>query len=358
MKIFEMMEKEGHEQVHFLQEKSSGLKAIIAIHDTTLGPALGGCRMWKYDTEDEALTDALRLSKGMTYKSGVSGVDFGGGKTVIWGDPMKDKNEGLFRALGRFLESMGGRYSTGTDVGTTYDDFVIAAKETQFVGALPEAYGGSGDSSVITAYGTWRGMKASAKIAYGSDSLEGLTVAVQGVGKVGGKLVGHLMDEGAKVIISDVVEEYIERVKEQYPEVTVVAPEEIMFVDCDIFSPNALGAIINDETIDKIKCKVIAGAANNQLAEPRHGEILRDKGIFYAPDYVINAGGLIQVADEANAVTGYNKERAFAHASQIYEMILNVAKVADERNIPTYKAADVIVEERIERVARVKRILK
>ncbi len=352
MKIFEQMEKEGHEQVMFMQENASGLKAIIVIHDTTLGPALGGCRMWKYDSEDDAVRDGLRLSKGMTYKSGAAGVDFGGGKTVIFGDPTKDKNEGLFRALGRFLESMGGRYSTGTDVGTTPYDFVIASKETQFVGALPEAWGGSGDSSIITAFGTWKGIKASAKVKYGTDSLEGLTVAVQGVGKVGGKLVGLLIDEGAKVIVADVVEKNVEMVTSQY-DVEVVSPEEIMFVDCDIFSPNALGAIINDETIEKIKCDIVAGAANNQLAEPRHGDILFEKEIFYAPDYVINAGGLIQVADEAE---GYNRDRAFASADLIYDRIMKIAEISKEKNIPTYKAADKMVEDRIALVGQVKRI--
>lgn len=357
MKIFELMEREGHEQVHFLQEKSSGLKAIIAIHDTTLGPALGGCRMWKYDTEDDALYDAIRLSKGMTYKSGAAGVDFGGGKTVIWGDPAKDKSEALFRALGRFVDSFGGRYSTGTDVGTTYDDFVLASKETKHVGALPEEYGGSGDSSVITAFGAWKGLKACAKAVYGTDSLNGLTVAVQGVGKVGGKLVGYLTEEGAKCIITDVVESNITKVKAQYPDVVVVKPEEIYAVECDIFSPNALGAIINDNTIDVLKCKIIGGAANNQLAEKRHGDILHERGIIYAPDYVINAGGLIQVADEAHP-TGYNKDRAFKHASKIYDQILKIAEISKERNIPTYKAADIMVDERIAAVARVKRIKK
>lgn len=357
VKIFELMEKEGHEQVHFLQEKSSGLKAIIAIHDTTLGPALGGCRMWPYATEDEAVMDALRLSKGMTYKSGAAGVDFGGGKTVIWGDPAKDKSEALFRALGRFVDSMGGRYSTGTDVGTTYDDFVMASKETKHVGALPEAYGGSGDSSVITAFGVWKGIKACAKFVYGNDSLNGLTVAVQGVGKVGSKVVGYLMEEGAKCIVSDVNEKYVQMIKEKYPTVTVVSPEEILFVECDILSPNALGAIINDNTIDKIKCKIIGGAANNQLAEKRHGEILHQKGILYAPDYVINAGGLIQVADEAHP-TGYKKDRAFKHAETIYDLILKISQISKERNIPTYLAADHMVDERIAAVAKVKRIKK
>lgn len=356
MKIFEMMEKEGHEQVTFMQEKTSGLKAIICIHDTTLGPAVGGCRMWDYDTEDDALMDGLRLSKGMTYKCAAAGVDHGGGKTVIWGDPAKDKSEALFRALGRFVDGFKGRYSTGTDVGTTYDDFVIASKETEFVGALPVEYGGGGDSSIITAFGAWKGIKAAAKVKFGSDSLEGLKVAVQGVGKVGGKLVGHLIDEGAEVVIADVVEDYINEMTEKY-DVEVVSPDEILFQECDILSPNALGAIINDETIDKLKCKVIAGAANNQLARPEHGDMLEEKGIFYAPDYVVNSGGLIQVADELYP-GGYNKDRAFRHASQIYNWVLEIAEMAEEENIPTYQAADKMVENRIESVAQVKRIHK
>ncbi len=355
MKIFEMMEKEGHEQVMLLQEKSSGFKGIIAIHNTTLGPGLGGCRMWNYETEDDALMDAFRLSKGMTYKSGAAGVDFGGSKTVIWGDPTKDKSEALFRALGRFVESLDGRHTTGTDVGTTADDFVVVSKETSHVCALPEAYGGSGDSSIITAYGAWKGIKACAKVVFGTDSLKGLKIAVQGVGKVGSKLVGHLIEEGAKVVITDVNENYVKLVKEKY-DVEVVQPDEILFVECDILSPNALGAIINDDTIDKIRCKAIGGAANNQLKEPRHGDLLHEKGIFYAPDYVINGGGLIQVADEVGT-GGYSKERAFAKTDEIYGLILKIAEISKARNIPTYKAADIMVDERIESVARVKRIL-
>lgn len=354
MKIFEMMEKEGHEQLMLLQEKSSGFKGIIAIHNTTLGPALGGCRMWKYESEDDAIYDALRLSKGMTYKSGAAGVDFGGGKTVIWGDPTSDKSEALFRTLGRFVESLDGRYSTGTDVGTTFNDFVIAAKETTHVGALPEEYGGSGDSSIITAYGTWKGLKACAKHVYGTESLADLTIAVQGVGKVGAKLVGHLIEEGAKVIVSDVNQSYIDQVTEKY-DVQVVAPEEILFVECDILSPNALGSIINDKTIDRLKCKAIGGAANNQLAETRHGDLLHQRGIFYAPDYVINAGGLIQVADELN-INGYSKDRAFKKADDIYGLILKIGQISKEKDLPTYRAADLMVVERIASVGRVKRI--
>ncbi len=357
MKIFEMMEKEGHEQLIFNQDKTSGLKALIAIHDTTLGPALGGCRMWPYETEEEAIQDVLRLSKGMTYKSGASGCDYGGGKSLIWGDPKKDKSEALFRAFGRYVDGFKGRFSTGTDVGTTFHDFIICRKETPFVGALPEEYGGGGNSSIITAFGTWKGIKAVALEAFGDDSLQNRTVAVQGLGKVGYHLVKYLLEEGAKVIGTDIVKEHIDKVVEDFPQVKIVQPEEIYSQECDIFSPNALGAIINDDTIPKLKCKAIAGAANNQLAEPRHGDKLHEMGIVYGPDYVVNAGGLIQVADELEP-GGYNKDRAYRKASTIYDILINIFRISKENNIPTYIAADKMVEERIEQIGRIKRTHK
>ncbi|WP_353892356.1 amino acid dehydrogenase [Proteinivorax hydrogeniformans] len=355
MKIFEMMEKEGHEQLVFNQEKTSGLKALIAIHDTTLGPALGGCRMWKYDTEEEAITDVLRLSKGMTYKSGATGTDYGGGKSLIWGDPQKDKSEALFRAFGRYIDVFKGRFMTGTDVGTTFHDFIIARKETQYVGALPEEYGGGGNSSIITAFGTWKGIKAACKEAFGTDNLSGKTVAVQGLGKVGYFLVGHLIDEGAKVIGTDIVKDHISKVKAEYPQVEIVDPDEIYTVDCDVFSPNALGAIINDDTIDKLKCKVIAGAANNQLAEPRHGKVLAEKDILFAPDFVVNAGGLIQVADE---LEGYNKGRAYNKASTIYDMLIQIFDIARTENIIPNEAAIRLVDNRLETIGKISRTYK
>ncbi|WP_339060989.1 Glu/Leu/Phe/Val dehydrogenase [Tepidibacillus marianensis] len=347
--VFEEMEKYGHEQVIFNYDKATGLKAIIAMHDTTLGPALGGCRMWKYDTEQDALKDALRLSRGMTYKCAVSGATHGGGKTVIWGDPRKDKSDEYFQALGTFIETLKGRYYTGTDVGTVGMDFVYAGKQTKYVVGLPEEYGGSGNSAIITAYGVWRGMKATAKEAFGTNLLQGLTIAVQGLGKVGYNLVQHLHDERAKLIVTDISEENVRRVQEDFPDVQVVSPDEIFGVQCDIFSPNALGAVINDETIPQFKCKAIAGAANNVLAEERHGEMLHEKGILYAPDYVSNAGGLIQVADE---LQGYNKDRAFKNAGLIYDILAQIYKISKEQNIPTYKAADVLVENKIEKVGR------
>lgn len=350
--IFEEMEKYGHEQVVFNYDKATGLKSIIAIHDTTLGPALGGCRMWNYDTEQDAVQDVLRLSRGMTYKCAVSGITNGGGKTVIMGDPRKEKSDELFQALGTFIETLKGRFYTGTDVGTVGMDFVSAAKQTKFVNGLPEEYGGSGNSAIITAYGVWMGMKATAKEVFGTDSLAGLNIAVQGLGKVGQVLVKHLTDEGAgKIYVTDIFEDNINKVKEAFPHVEVVKPEEIHAVECDIFSPNALGAIINDNTIKELKCKAICGAANNQLAEDRHGDLLTEMGILFAPDYVVNAGGLIQVADEFN---GFNKDRAFKNASLIYDTVGLIFSIAKEQSIPTYKAADILVEERLDKIAKLK----
>ena len=353
MKIFEEMAEKGHEQVMFFQDNKTNLKSIVAIHNTVLGPALGGCRMWDYETEEDAIMDVLRLSRGMTYKSGVSGEDYGGGKTVIWGDPETDKSEGLFRALGKYIDSLNGRYSTGTDVGTTYNDFVIMRKETKHVGALPEEYGGSGDSSIPTAYGTYLGIKAACKEKYGSDSLEDKTVAVQGLGKVGGKLIKHLKDEDCEVIGTDINEDYIKEARELGVE--IVEPEEIYDVDCDIFSPNALGAVINEDTIDRLKCDIIAGAANNVLADKSFGDKLHEKGVLYAPDYVINAGGLIQVADEMDP-SGYSEERTMKKTEGIYDKLLEVFKISREEGVPTYQAADKLVENRIETMASINTI--
>lgn len=351
MKIFETMAKEGHEQLFFNYDRTTGMKSLIAIHDTTLGPALGGCRMWNYDTEDEAIMDVLRLSKGMTFKSAASGVDYGGGKSLIWGDPKTDKSEAMFRALGRYVEALKGRFSTGTDVGTTFNDFVLARKETRYVGALPVEYGGGGNSGIITAYGTWHSIKAVAKELFGDESLKGRTIAVQGLGKVGYHLVEYLASEGAIIIGCDINQDFINAVTEKF-EVQIVAPDEIYGVECDVFSPNALGAILNDSTIPQLKCKGIAGAANNQLAEPRHAEMLAEKGILYAPDYIANAGGLIQVCDE---IDGYNKERAFRNASMIYERLLGIFAMAKDKGITTNAAADIMVQERLQSIAGVKR---
>ncbi len=352
MKIFEKMAREGHEQVILNYDRTTGLRAFIAIHDTTLGPALGGCRMWNYATEEEALDDVLRLSKGMTFKSAVTGVDYGGGKSVIWGDPAQDKSEALFRAFGRYVECLKGRFMTGTDVGTTPYDFVTTLKETKYVGALPQEYGGGGSSGIITAYGTWKAIKAVARELYGDDSLKGKKIAVQGLGKVGYYLVGHLTEEGAEIVGCDIVQESIDAVKADYPHVEVVSPDEIYGVECDIFSPNALGSVFNDDTIPRLKCKGIAGAANNQLAEARHAQALAERDILYAPDYVANAGGLIQVADE---LQGYNRDRAYSAAGMIYNRLLDIFAIAKSNNITTDEAANKMVDDRLKDIGKIKR---
>jgi len=354
--MFKEMEKHGFEQIIFNYDKTTGLKAIIAIHDTTLGPALGGCRMWPYESEDEALFDAMRLARGMTYKCAIADTNFGGGKTVIIGDPKKDKSEGLFRALGRFVQMLKGRYYTGTDLGTTGMDFVYASRESDYMVGLPEEYGGSGNSAEPTAYGVYMGMKAAAKVVFGDDSLKERKIAIQGVGKVGAILIDYLMKEGVKnITITDISEENIAKVLEKYPSIKTVSPEDIYDVECDIFSPCARGGIINDETIQRLKCKIVAGAANNQLLEPKHGDMLHERGILYAPDYVINAGGLIQVADELEGKNEQKrKERVMKKTEAIYSILLKIFTISREENIPTYKIADRLAEERINMIGRLK----
>lgn len=351
--VFERMMKDGHEQVIFCYDKATGLKAIIAIHDTTLGPALGGCRMWAYPAEEEALEDALRLAKGMTYKSAASGQNYGGGKSVIWGNPQTQKSEELFRAFGKFVGSLGGRFITGTDVGTEKTDFVWARMEAPWFVALPEEDGGSGDSSIITAFGIWQGIKASARFRWGSDALVGRRIALQGLGKVGYHLLEHLIEEGAVLTATDVDSQRIASVRQAFPQVEIVTPDRIYDVECDIFCPNALGGILNDETIPRLRCEIIAGSANNQLKELRHGDELHRRGILYAPDYVINAGGLIQVADE---LQGFNRNRAMRKTAAIYEMLLQIYAISRDEQIPTYLAADRLAERRIDKVSRLNRI--
>ncbi|WP_416728927.1 branched-chain amino acid dehydrogenase [Fictibacillus sp. JL2B1089] len=346
MEIFKYMETYDYEQMVICQDKQSGLKAIICIHDTTLGPALGGTRMWTYETEDAAIEDALRLAKGMTYKNAAAGLNLGGGKTVIIGDPKKDKNEEMFRAFGRYIQGLNGRYITAEDVGTTVEDMDLIYQETQFVTGVSPAFGSSGNPSPVTAYGVYRGMKAAAMEAFGTDSLEGKVIAVQGVGHVAYTLCKHLHEEGASLIVTDINKEAVQRAVTDFG-AKAVEIDEIYSVDCDIFAPCALGAIINDDTIPQIKARVIAGAANNQLKETRHGDAIHEMGIVYAPDYVINAGGVINVADELN---GYNRDRAMKKVETIYDNIASVIEISKRDNIPTYLAADRLAEERIERM--------
>ncbi|WP_347862787.1 branched-chain amino acid dehydrogenase [Salimicrobium sp. PL1-032A] len=346
MEFFSYMEKYDYEQLIFCQDKTSGLKAVIAIHDTTLGPALGGTRMWTYDTEEAAVEDALRLAKGMTYKNAAAGLNLGGGKTVIIGDPKTEKNEEMFRAFGRYIQGLHGRYITAEDVGTTVQDMDTIYQETNFVTGISPAFGSSGNPSPVTGYGIYRGMKAAAKEGFGTDSLEGKTVAVQGVGNVAYHLCKHLHEEGASLIVTDINQEAVKRAVDEFG-ATAVEPDDIYDVDCDIYAPCALGATINDDTIPRLKAKVIAGAANNQLKDASHGEVLYEKGIIYTPDYVINAGGVINVADELD---GYNKERAMKKVETIYDNVSQVFEISRRDKISTNQAADRLAEERIERM--------
>ncbi|MDM5331104.1 branched-chain amino acid dehydrogenase [Neobacillus sp. CF12] len=346
MEIFKYLEQYDYEQVVFCQDKQSGLKAIIAIHDTTLGPALGGTRMWTYESEAAAIEDALRLAKGMTYKNAAAGLNLGGGKTVIIGDPRKDKSEELFRAFGRYIQGLNGRYITAEDVGTTVADMDLIHEETDYVTGISPAFGSSGNPSPVTAYGVYVGMKAAAKEAFGSDSLEGKVVAIQGVGNVAYTLCQYLHKEGAQLIVTDINKEAVQRAVEDFG-ARAVDPNEIYSVECDIYAPCALGATINDDTIPQLKAKVIAGSANNQLKDTRHGDIIHEMGIVYAPDYVINAGGVINVADE---LYGYNHERAMKKVDQIYASIEKVIAISKRDGIPTYVAADRMAEERIEKM--------
>lgn len=350
---FEIIREFDHEQVVFCSNKEAGLKAIVAIHNTTLGPALGGTRMWKYSNDEEALKDVLRLSRGMTYKASVSGLNLGGGKAVIIGDSSTQKNELLFRTFGKFVEGLAGRYITAEDVGTSVKDMEYVRMETKYVTGISKALGGSGDPSPVTAYGVYVGMKACAKFKWGNDSLAGKKIAVQGAGQVARYLCEHLFTEGAEIYLTDIKEDKIKKVLETV-KATIVKPEEIYDTDAVIFSPNALGAIINDDTIKRIKAEIIAGGANNQLEiETIHGPKLIEKGILYAPDYVINAGGLINVANE---LEGYRQDRALKQAETIYETITRILNISAKENIPTYLASNKIAEERLHQVGRISNI--
>lgn len=351
MDLFERLKVESHEQIVFFREHVSGLRAIIAIHDTTLGPAIGGVRMSEYPSEEDAIEDALRLSRSMTYKAAGAGLNFGGGHTVIIGDPRKDKSESLFRAFGRFVDSLGGRYIAAEGVGTTYDDMDYIRMETRFVVGIPSSRGGSGDPSPVCAEGVVRGLEACQIFLVGKDDLRGLKIAIQGVGRVGSILVGRMIEKGAGVIIADIDSEAVRRVATEH-DVEVVSPDDLYGVECDVFCPCALGGIINDKTIGKFKCRVIAGPANNQLEDDRHGDEVHTRGILYAPDYIVNAGGLINVADE---IYGYDEQRAMRKARAIRDVLLSILVSARDEGIPTHLAADRFAEARIEQVGKVRR---
>jgi leucine dehydrogenase len=348
MELFATLEKMGHEEVVFFQHKESGLKAIVAIHNTTLGPALGGMRMWPYKNEDEAITDVLRLSKGMTYKAAVSGLNLGGGKAVLIGEPAQ-KSEALFRAVGRFIQSLGGRYITAEDVNTNVNDMDYMFMETDYVTGVHPVHGGSGDPSPFTAFGTIQGIKACLQHKHGHTDIGKASYAVQGLGHVGFHVVKHLRDAGAKVFVTDMHKDRVEECVKLGAE--AVPMDDIYKVDAKVYVPCALGASVNEKTIPQFKFEIVAGAANNQLATDECGDILHKKGILYAPDYAINAGGLMNVSIE---LQGYDRERANRMVTGIYDIMGNIFKLADKEKMPTYRAADRLAEQRIAAIGRVK----
>lgn len=346
--VIGQMANMGHEQILFCNDEATGLKAIIAVHNTILGPALGGTRIWAYQNEMEALNDVLRLSRGMTYKNSISGLNLGGGKAVIIGDSKSIKSEALMRRFGKFVNSLAGKYITAEDVGVSPIDMNWVSMETKHVVGLP---GKSGDPSPVTAYGVYMGMKACAKLQFGTDSLEGKKIAVQGVGHVGEYLVKHLTQENAEVYITDINQDALARVAKTYG-AKAVGLDEIYDVNMDVYAPCALGATVNDETLERLKCSIIAGAANNQLkVEGQHGIDVMKKGIIYAPDFALNAGGVINCFSE---VQGLSADWAHNKAEEIYTTIFNIVKRSQDENIPTYQIANKMAEERIEAIGRVK----
>ncbi|MBF4768663.1 Glu/Leu/Phe/Val dehydrogenase [Nocardioides agariphilus] len=341
-----------HEQVVFCNDPASGLRAIIALHSTALGPGLGGTRFYPYGSTDEALRDVLNLARGMTYKNALAGLDLGGGKAVIIGDPSTDKSEELLRAYGRFVQSLNGRYLTACDVGTYSVDMDVVARESRFVTGRTVANGGAGDSSVLTAYGVFQGMRASAEAVWGEPTLAGRTVGIAGVGKVGRHLVRHLTDDGARVVVTDVNAEALLRVSEEFPDVKGVSSTKSLLAErLDVYSPNALGGALTDEVVETLTAKIVCGGANNQLAHAGVEKRLEERGILYAPDFCVNSGGVIQVADELH---GFDFERAKQRASGIFETTRKVFEVARTDGVPPAIAADRLAERRIRDVGRLR----
>jgi leucine dehydrogenase len=348
--IFESIATSGHEQVVFCQNKDAGLKAIIAVHNTVLGPALGGLRMWSYKTEQDAINDVLRLSRGMTYKAAVAGLNLGGGKAVIIGDPHKDKSEALFRAFGRFVNSLNGRYITAEDVGIDVNDMEYVLKETEYVTGVHQVHGGSGDPSPFTAYGTLQGLMAALNVTYGNEDVGKYTYAVQGVGHVGMEYVKLLREQGAKVFVTDINKQAVQQAVDELG-CEAVGLDDIYDVDAQVYSPCALGGTVNATTLPRLKCKIICGAANNQLASDEIGDEVEKRGIHYAPDYAVNAGGLMNVSLE---IDGYNRERAMRMMRTIYYNLGKIFQIAKRDKIPTYKSADRMAEERIHAIGKIK----
>lgn len=350
MPVFEKIQADNYEQIVFCNDTKTGLKAIIALHNTALGPATGGCRMWNYRDEEEALTDVLRLSKGMTYKNSISNLPLGGGKSIIIGD-VSQKSSEMLKRFGEFVETLNGHYITAKDVGIDSSDLkTIKTRTSHILGIAGEA-NSSGDPSPVTAWGVYNGMLACAEKAFGKKSLNGLHVALQGLGAVNYHLLKYLQQEGAKVTACDINAEAVERARKEFS-VQIVSPETVCDTACDIFSPGALGAVINPQTIPRLKCKVVAGAANNQLATEKDGEALLGRGILYAPDYAINAGGVINISHERE---GYSRDRAYAHVAKIYDTIKNILEVSASDRLPTNLVANRIAENRVQEAERARR---
>ncbi len=352
--IFDYMASNGHEKLLCFQNEEVGLRAVLAIHSTVLGPAAGGCRMWTYDDDLAAMEDALRLSKGMTYKYAAAGINLGGGKIVVIGDPKRQEGrEMLFRALGRFIDSLGGEYLTGEDVGTTLQDMDHMRVETRNVITLPESAGGAGPIGPATAFGVLQAMRACIEQHTGSPSLRGKRVVVQGLGAVGVPMVQYLVDEGATVLVSDIDPAKVAAMVDAYG-ATAIAPADVVAADVDVYCPCALGATLNDESLAVLKAPIVCGSANNQLAEPRHGDQLHDRGVLYAPDYIANAGGT--VFDTDRLWGGVNKERGMAKVSMIYERMHEVFSISKADGVPSYVAADRLAEARINGYKAIKRV--
>ena len=354
MDIFDYMGSGGYEQLVMCTDREVGLKAVIAIHDTTLGPACGGLRIWPYQTEQEAVQDALRLSRAMTYKSAAADLPLGGGKAVLIADSHTQKTEALLRSLGRFVETLGGRYLVTTDVGSTGRDLEYVRQETAHVVGLPANAGGSGDTSIMTGLGIYMGMKACARQVWGSESLVGKKVAMQGFGKVATYTAHHLLKEDARLVVTDVYDGAMDRARDMG--IAVVEPEQIYDQDCDIFAPCALGGVLNNEIIPRLSCQVVAGAANNQLATDADGEAIHRRGILYAPDYIINAGGIINVSAEIGGP--YNADRAREKTERIYEIMEQVIQISLTQEIPTSQAADRLAEQRLNSVRSIKKLYR
>jgi valine dehydrogenase (NAD+) len=344
----------GHEQVVFCQDKHTGLRAIIGIYSTACGPALGGTRFYPYATEADAIHDVLELSRGMAYKNALAGLELGGGKAVIWGDPERLKTEALLRAYGRFVQSLGGRYYTACDVGTYVADMDVIARETRYVTGRSTEYGGAGDSSELTAWGVFQGMRAAAEHVWGEPTVAGRRIGVSGLGKVGRWLVPHLLEDGGSVVATDVSRKALDWAREKQPEVTLVPDTTSLITsDIDIYAPCALGGALDDDTVPILRARVVAGAANNQLAHPGIEKMLEDRGILYAPDYLVNAGGVIQVADE---IDGFNFERAKVRATKIFDTTKQILALATADGVPPAVAADRLAERRMAEIGRLQAI--